>query len=207
MTIRKNDAWVNREFDCMFNAGAALHALDNGTSLWQTGAQNSNANAALAGTTVSTITHAADASAAATARGVVLQGTMEDTAADNDGIIGHVRFQDPTATYWWEGSAGEQGPTVNITAAALVGGIVQFTANAHGLANLDQVEIAGHSVTGLNGKWDVINVAANTFQIMSPLAPGAGGTARKTFDVVIDNADLNAGQDFKVLSMALFQPM
>lgn len=206
--IRFNDAWVNREWDAMFNTAAALHALDGGKSRWKTGAPASNPNAAQPGAVVAEITHAADASGAATARGVSLQGTMTDSAADADGVIGNVRFLDPTETYWFDGSAGEQGPATAITAAALVGGVAQFTANGHGLANGDMVEIATHSVAGYNTKWEpIFNVTANTFQVASTLAPGAGGTVRKSFDVVIDNADLNAGQPFTVQSFGLVRPI
>jgi hypothetical protein len=207
MTVRKNDALVNRQFDMTFNLAAALHMLDGGTSEFRDAVQPSNGNAAAPGNIVASVTHAPDASAAGTSRGVSLIGTMEDTSADADGTIRMVRFKDPTGVFTFDCSAGQQGPAIGITAAALVGGVAQFTAPAHGFANGDQVEISGHSVAAYNTKWDVFNVTANTFQVFSTLAPGASGTARKTFDVVVDNATLVAGQDFKVLSMAFNEPI
>lgn len=205
--LRQNDALANRGLDCKFNGGVSLHMLDGGTSLWYDAPQPSNPNAAHAGTVLSTVTHAADASAAATGRAVNFQGTMEDTSADAAGTIQSVRFLDPTGVYWFDASAGQQGPAIAITAAALVGGLVQITAAGHGLANGAQVEIAGHSVAALNGKWQAFNVTANTFQIMSTDAPGVGGTARLTFDFVVDNAVLAAGQDFQVLSGIVAEPV
>lgn len=208
MSINVNDAVANKMFDCLFNAATSVSMLDSGVSEWRTGARPANANATATGTIVSSVTHAADASAAATARGVALQGTMEDTSADNDGTMAWVRFRDSADTYRIDATVGQQGTAISISAASLVGGMAQFTATAHGLSNGDMVEIAGHSVTAYNTKWDgVFGVTTNTFQIPSSVAVGTGGTARKTFDVVVDNAALLAGQDFKVLSMAFSIPL
>jgi hypothetical protein len=208
MSINMNDALANKIWDTIMNGASSISMLDTGISEWRTGARPANANAAATGTIVSSVTHVADASGAPTARGVSLNGTMEDTSADNDGTIGWVRFRDAADTYRIDATCGQQGPAIAITAAALVGGFAQFTAAAHGLANGDMVEIAGHSVTAYNTKWDgVFGVTTNTFQIPVNTAVGTGGTARKTFDVVIDNAALLATQDFKVLSMAFAIPL
>lgn len=208
---RKNDALANRGLDAQFNGGAggvaSISLVNGGHAQFNTLPPVANANAAQPGIRVATIDLEADAAAAATVRSVALQGQMQDLAADAAGLIENVRLIDATGTYWVDGTCGEQGPALAITAAALVGGVAQFTAAGHGLANGDMVEISGRA-DGYNGKWNVFNVTANTFQVFGTVAPsGALGTARKTFDVVIDNADLNVDQPFSVTSWVITDPM
>lgn len=209
--LTKNDALANRGLDCVYNGGvggvASIALLDGGTSTFRTVPKPSNPNAAPTGTIVSVVNHAADSSSAASSRTVNMIGTMQDLLADNAGQIAWVRSMDATQTMWHDQTCGKQGVQVAITNAALVGGLVQITANAHGLVNGDQVEIAGHGVATINGKWQVFNATLNTFQILTTDVPGVGGTARKTFDVVIDNDVLEKDQKFTIQSMSVTDPL
>lgn len=202
-----NDALANKIWDTIMNGAASIAMLDLGHSEWRTAPRAASANAVATGVLVADIVHAADGSGAPGSRTVNLAGTMADTSTNAAGVVAWVRFRDAADTYRIDASAGEQGPAINITAAAIVGGLAQITAAAHGRANGDMIEIAGNSVPEANSKWIVFNVTANTFQILLQSAPGANGTARLTFEVVINNADLEAGQEFDVLSMAFTIPL
>jgi hypothetical protein len=210
--LTKNDALANRNLDCCYNGGAggvqSIALLDGGTSrFYAVGTKPSNPNAAPPSTAIATVVHAADSSSAASSRTVNMIGTMEDVAADNAGQIGWVRSSDVTGTMWHDQTCGKAGATTPITATALVGGLVQITANGHGLVNGQQVEVAGNAATLINGKWQVFNATLNTFQILSTDAPGVGGTVRLTFDVTIDNDVLVKDQKFTVQSMSVTDPI
>lgn len=103
-----------------------------------------------------------------------------------------------------EGTVGVAGAAVNITGAALAGGMLELTAAGHGLADGDDVEIAGHSVAGVNGRWVVFASTVNTFRIAYTSAGGAGGTAKKTYDLALDNASIANGQAGSISSLAIY---
>lgn len=101
---------------------------------------------------------------------------------------------------------GTEGAAVNITAAAIVGGEAEFTAAAHGITDGQIVRIAGHSVAAYNRKWIAHAVTANTFRVTSAVAVGAGGTARRSFHMTVDNVSVANGQTVNVNSFTLDIP-
>jgi hypothetical protein len=80
----------------------------------------------------------------------------------------------------------------------------------HGLTINDMVEIAGNATTSFNGKYQILTVpTTTTFTVLlnpSSAAPGAGGTARLTFDLCLDNVSVASGQAVTQNTFTMVEP-
>ncbi len=86
------------------------------------------------------------------------------------------------------------GNTVAITSSTNATPIV-VTATAHGRANGDVVNVAGHLTnTAANGQWVVASAAANTFALTSSVGNGVGG-ATGTVSAYVGSVTLQSDGD------------
>lgn len=123
------DALLNGQF----NAGSGAGAFDSGTLAIYSGSAPANANAAVTGTVLATITLPADAFAASSSGSVAKSGTWSDSSADATGTASHYRLV----------ASGDDG-TLSTTQKRIQGTVGQGS----GDLSLDNTSIAsGQTVT------------------------------------------------------------
>ena len=166
----------------------------------RTGAPPANCAAADTGTVVATMTLPSDWANAASGGSKTLLGTWQDASADATGTVGHFRIYDSGGTVCHiQGTCG-QSVTINTSALTAANGNVLTFASTTGV-------VVGMNVsgTGIPAGATVVAVTATTVTLSMTSTAGVANATAITFsyDMAIDNASINAGQQVTVSSFTL----
>lgn len=162
----------------------------------RTGAAPANCAAAATGTLLATLSLPTDYLGAAAAGAVAKAGTWSGTAVA-DGIAGHYRLLETTATTCHEqGAIGLTTPTTSTGTWT-----APTTAITLGASNADIVAGMGVSGTGIQHGTTVASISGTSLVLnQNALITGAGVTLTFTGDASMDNTNVRSGQTITVTS-------
>lgn len=166
----------------------------------RTGSPPANCAASRSGTVIATMTLPSDWMAAASANAKAKAGTWQDTSADAAGIAGHFEIMDSGgSTCHIQGTAGEAVVLSTSALTAVNGNVLTFTSTTGVVVGMN---VSG---TGIPTETTVVAVTATTVTLSRTSTAGVSSGASITFapDLVLDNADINAGQSVSVGTFTL----
>lgn len=169
----------------------------------RTGSPPANPGTADSGTVVATMNLPADWAAAAAGGVKSLLGTWQDASADAAGTIGHYRIYDSAGTTCGlQGTCGQAVPLTTNALTAANGNVLNFAATTGVVVGMNA---AG---TGIPANTTVVAVTGTTVTLSQTSTAGVANTTPITFsyDMTIDNATVNAGQQVSVTAFSMTAP-
>jgi hypothetical protein len=186
---------MNDQIETTIGASAVLRL--------RTGAMPANPAAADAGTIVAEMALPADWASASSGGTKSLLGTWQDASANNTGTIAHFRlYNSAGSTCHIQGTCGQAVPLTTSALTAANGNVLTFAATTGVVVGMN---VAG---TGIVAGTTVVAVTGTTVTLSQTSTAGvsSGAAITFTYDMTIDNATVNAGQQVSVTAFTYTAP-